>query len=263
MRLFKSCIDILLSLLLAGNCWAGISLNDEDYIDCNDAVLDPTDEQMSISAWINPDVITAGDCIVGKREVTGNDGWQLYFDGSTAGDPLKFTISGVVDQTSDATGINAGTWYHVGVTYNKVNIIFYLDGAQLSSHSQTGNIDDASGLDLWIGAKNEDDSASNNFYGDITEVAVWSTPLSAGEMALLGNARLKGMPLQIQSASLEGYWPLDDFVDGSLLDENAGGYKDLSGNARHAQGIDVNSDDDTTNIGETVLSYPAGIIMGQ
>ena len=145
----------------------------EDYVDTGSDIQ--TFDHISVSAWINTDSLTANQNIVGHRN-SGN-GWVLRCMGATAGDPLEFTIFGVVDPDSASSGINADTWYHVAVTYDRTNIRFYINGVLLSSHAQTAPIGDSI-QDVFIGALNNP-LASCFFDGKIDEVRIYNRASSA------------------------------------------------------------------------------------
>ena len=161
----------------------------DDYIDANGPVLDPTDEQFTIASWINIKDLDSNSYIAGKRENPPNSGYAFAFRGASAGDPLLLTIFNVVDQDSGASGIAAGEWVHIAVTYNKENITFYKDGAQLSSHAQTGEVGDASGISLLLGnvSSNGSPTASAYFNGQMDDVRIYNRALSADEVFKLYN----------------------------------------------------------------------------
>jgi hypothetical protein len=155
----------------------GLDMDGTDYVDCNGNVTDPTN--ITLESWINVNAITAEYGLMGKRgSPTGNVGWYFGFKGSVAGDPLQFSNFGDWDQLSDASGIVADTWYHVAVTYNLVNIIFYIDGAELSSHARTTAID-VSSNNLFLGALNQLGTAIVKFNGTLDEMRISDTARSA------------------------------------------------------------------------------------
>lgn len=159
----------------------------DDYIDLGDPVMDATDEQLTLAMWIKPTSLASNLKFVGKRQTAGNNGYAFGFEGATAGDPLIFTINGVVDQNSDASGLTTN-FHHVAVTYDKVNIKFYVDGSLLSTHAQTGEIDSAGATKLFFGATSVDDVAANFFNGIMDDVRIYNKALSLAEIQAIYNS---------------------------------------------------------------------------
>jgi hypothetical protein len=60
-------------------------------------------------------------------------------------------------------------------------------------------------------------AATVTFNGYISDVAVWTSVLSAADIQQLFRGKLHYMPLQISPSTLKAYWPLDDFADGVTL----------------------------------------------
>jgi len=154
-----------------------------DYVDLKSPIFDPTDSQMSFMLWLNTDVVNGEDTLLGARNNAANTGFEFRYNGLAAGDPLQFTMFGVVGQDSDASGIAANTWRHVAVSYDKKNIIFYVDGQVLSSHAQTGAYKSTTGQSVFIGALNESTTPTHHFNGTLDDVRVYHRALSAVEIA--------------------------------------------------------------------------------
>lgn len=154
----------------------------DDFCDVNADPVPALDEQLTIVSWLNLDNLTGTDSIYGGRDTGFSGGYKFDFRGTIAGDPLRLTIFGVTDIDSDASGISATTWTHVAVTYNKVNVRFFVDGVAKGAPAQSGNIA-ASDVDPYIGAFNNRDTGGTSFLGGLMdEVALFSRPLDSTEI---------------------------------------------------------------------------------
>ena len=105
--------------------------------------------------------------------------------------------------TTAATGLPLGKWAMLTITYDGSTLLFYLNGAQVKSATQS-NIwfSDLVGTDnVTVGAL-KTTSASGFFDGRIDELAVFTDVLTAGEIAYLYDA---------QSSMYAGYYDSDIF----------------------------------------------------
>ncbi len=248
-RASKLCCSLL---LLTTVCWGAVDFNgDGDYIDIGDQAVHNSNN-ISIMAWFNADVWTGSTrTIVGKFDSDQDDkGYTLFWQ--ALNNSIEFDIgigSGFIRAFwENFTSID--TWHHIVGTYDGTTLRLYIDGTEKDTTGYSGAITTET-ESLRIGANSG--TANRFFNGKLSEVSIWSEALTAGEVFLLYNSKVKGMPLQIQPANLVGYWPLDDFSDGTVLDTSVDGYKDRSGNGNDGTGVDA--DGDSTNVAEQVLSY--------
>lgn len=230
-----------------------VDLNgDADYINCGDLSLDLS-SAWSVSAWVKPDdpggvnIALAVDFITNAGSDADHVGVGVQ---SSTIDDWKIATNG--ETPNDGSDVSYGTLYHLVLVYDGTKLILYVNANEDYNVTPTGS--NWQGADTFLIGGHEPDDANMYWNGGINEVAVWSTQLSTGEISQLYKGKVKRMPLQIQPSSLVGYWPLDDYADGTALNTDADGYKDLSGNGNHGQGVDA--DNDSLNVAETVLSYP-------
>jgi len=81
-----------------------------------------------------------------------------------------------------------GNWHHITAVYNGSSIIFYEDGIQISTDSQSGTINSAVD-DLYIGAQIYGGSSYKNFFnGNIANAKVYNKALTAAEVTQNYNA---------------------------------------------------------------------------
>ena len=108
-----------------------------DFIDCgNGASLNFTNNQLTLSAWIKPNVIS-GNAIISKSyaatHLSPYYSWILY------------TVSSGLHCRIDAAAATKGTlsvgqWQHVAAVYNGSLITFYIDGASVGTLGKTGQL---------------------------------------------------------------------------------------------------------------------------
>ena len=121
-----------------------------------------TDQDPYLSVTVSSPV--ADKIIIGK----GQDAYQLQID-----DDLN--VTGYINTSQTVTSQITKAWHHVALTYNKQNIILYVDGVQKDSKAYTTAIG-TNATDLKIGDK---------VPGKIDEVRVYNRALSAAEILKL------------------------------------------------------------------------------
>lgn len=144
----------------------------------------------SISAWVQSDLASSStEDIIAWWNYTAserswvltdhNDSYQYFFE------MMRSSGSTVVTY---GTG-DAGTgWHHVVVTFDGSNIRMYRDGVLVTGPSaHTGGIQDQPGVDITIGAQEDNSTAANVFSGLIDEVAIFDDVLTADEIEWLYN----------------------------------------------------------------------------
>jgi hypothetical protein len=149
---------------------------------------------------------------------------------------------------------------HICVTYNHTSsrdtasYMVYINGVfNNSSESRSTNEliripDTGSTQGIGIGCGiTSTGTRGGAFLGQISDVAIWDTVLSAEEVKQLATSKIKGMPLQFYSSSLKGYWPLDETPDGATISTAVSQIKDRSGRNIHgtAFGTILSKADDT------------------
>ncbi len=171
-----------------GRIGQGISFDGtDDYIDMGDAV-EPSN--ITVSAWVKPDVTTLNKRIVSKWGASGSRQYLLAVD-NTSSNKFTFSVSSdgataneICDTTSTYT---AGQWYFLVGTYDGSDCKIYVNGTDVSSiaSSTSGNIYSSGTYNLRIGA--EADDGSNPFDGSIDEVRIYNRALSSSEIGSLYN----------------------------------------------------------------------------
>ena len=174
-------------------------------------------------------LITWGEAGLGK-------GRGLYISGSSAG---AFAYGGAYNLDS-TTSISTGVWYHVAATYDGTTLKVYVNGTL--DNTKTISLSSFSYSMTHIGELYYSQStADRHFDGDIDEIALFNTALSAAEITKIYNS---GVPTDLTLASsydtdrtsnLVGYWRMGDVSNDSAT---SGGsiatITDSSGNGNDA-----------------------------
>ena len=243
---------ILLILLMCSPCYAGVDFTPNSTINCGTSVIGVN---LSISAWINTSSATDAQ-IVSKDD--DQAGGVREFQFRTSGTKLQTIvfIGGNVGIATSGASVNTGSWVHVAGTYDGTTIRTYINGSPDGTDATYNGDADSSDDEVGIGARLSNAGAviEEKFDGQITEVCLWNTALTADEISLLYSSRLKGISLQIKPANLKLYLPLDDHASGTALNTTV--FKDLSGNGNDGTGVDTDADSFTT---AEILNYPPAI----
>ncbi len=171
----------------------------DEYVDTGHNFTEVSDaNRLTIRSW-SKYALTSQDYIVGER-AEGNDGFALNIRGDVGGDPLVLTVSGGFDQTSGASGMSANTWHLVCVTYDQANVVFYVDGQQISSHAQTAAIDE-SDLNAFLGALNNQGTPALFLGGLLDDIRIYSRALPGAEVERLYDDSRLGSPRTVNRSA--------------------------------------------------------------
>jgi len=217
-----------------------------DYIDAGSAAsLDNLSaSDFTVTAWIKPAAI---GYISGKMDNPGGVGW--YFQAASNYIEVLQAFSGTNGWWRTTAGtLQSNTWQHVAFTYNAGSVsndpTFYINGvAQSIATEQTpvGTRQDDAAVSLAIGQRVASTADGVPFTGQIDDVRVYNSALSANEVLFLyragaakastgtrtvtanagQNARLTG--------GLVGLWSFN----GNDVNWTANQALDQSGNANH------------------------------
>ena len=132
---------------------------------------------MTLEAWVNPDTVNSAYCDVIYK---GNDNY--YLEGTTVdggGVPgIGGTFGGSDVVLFGPATLALNTWTHLAATYDGTTARLYVNGTQVASQAQTGDIATSTNA-LQIGG----DSIYNQFFqGAIDEVRIYNRALSAAEI---------------------------------------------------------------------------------
>ena len=204
----------------------------DDYVDCGNADLIGTLDY-SISVWFKTST-------TGSVMYVINKGFTQMYKLFSYGDKIKFEHKAGGDSVTvvSTDDITDGNWHHCVVTADRDgDLTMYVDGsaesttADLDTANLRSDIDDTA-RDLYIGSYSKFDGGSNEWNGNIDEVAIWTVVLSAADVTAIYNS---GKPNNLLSASsynvdrtsnLVGYWRCEDDFDDSSTNSNNGTAQD-------------------------------------
>lgn len=153
---------------------------------------------LSLSAIVKPTFVSGSYAIMGKVSSAFTNGYWIQQENA---DLVFYAHISGSNRSTTATVFSADTWCHVGATFDGTVGQLYFNGAAVGTpFSQAGTITTSTQVfNLGVVA-----DTTNRYSGTLAELAVWNTPLSAGEMASLGKCF---SPQMIRPASQVAYWP--------------------------------------------------------
>ena len=198
-----------------------------DYIDLGDEFKSTIADAHSVSFWVKfEDAQPSGtNYIAGCRNASGEDNFYVAITSSGA---LKWYLKGNNDPEEGAcsTTLDDGVsaWTHFVVTASMGEsagdtVTFYLNGSATNSTSLSGitksnwNAYD-SGMNLVLGAYNNNTSVGGNLECNISDFAFYSKALSAGEVtSIYDGGDSYRHDTGVAKANLAGWWRMGDGVE--------------------------------------------------
>ena len=171
----------------SGKLFSAFSLDGvDDYVSITDSSSFGNTGVMSVSAWVNPDLIDATDprdivsqwnagatqrAFMMRLNTNGKILFYISRDGGTDYDSIQSSLS-----------LNASSWQHVVGTYDGAEIRVYINGQLSGTLAYAGSMFNSNG-NILIG----DSNASNGlpFDGRVDEVSLYNRALTATEVANL------------------------------------------------------------------------------
>jgi hypothetical protein len=192
------------------------NIDPEPYVDIpRSDSLEPS-SNITVEAWIKPIKMTTGELVynvitkrINEHEAPYNS--YILADGglnSPSNWYANITTTNGGGSTPGTNYIGWGTWTHMAMSYDGLNLRYYLNGSHVATTSTTGPIL-YSDLSLRIG-KAKIPQFDDGFYGFIDEVRIWNRTLTQNDIK---NNMYK--ELQGAESGLVGYW---NFNDGTAKD---------------------------------------------
>ena len=177
----------------------------DDYVNLNNGASVNPSSIVSLSCWVNFDVLSNYDGIFGKRMgSTVTMPFLLSLDNSSK---IRFRIAQSNNTTKEIytnSAVSTNTWYHVVGVADGTNIKLYLDGTlQTDTDTYDGTLKQSTADDVYIGR-----NASDYLNGKVSDAIIFSSALSASDVTGIYNS---GKPKDESSTSnILGYWRLGD-----------------------------------------------------
>ena len=184
MRKFYTFLFFMLFVAFLSKAQTGTHLNFDgvnDGVSATSANLPLGNTARTIEAWIKTTQNTGGGTILTYGNLSTNNRFALYQTGG------KLNFVAEFNDYSTNVAINDGIWHHVAATHDGTTLKIYLDGVQVgTSQARTFN---TTGTQISIGHKS---NASEYFNGDIDEIRIWNTALTANDILSRKNCELQG-----------------------------------------------------------------------
>jgi PKD repeat protein len=148
-----------------------------DWITVNDAPSLDLATGMTLSAWVSPTApLTDWRTLIAKEQLGG----VVYYlhASSDTNQPAMGVFIGSERILSGGTQLTANTWTHLAATYDGSMQRLYINGVEVASRSQTGQIQASDGA-LRIGGNS---IWGEYFQGRIDEVRIYNRALTVGEI---------------------------------------------------------------------------------
>ena len=206
-----------------------------DDVDVNAQVHDFS-TPFTIAAWIRVPKLVAGSRFVFYQG--GNS--QLYISPTGM---LVYVTNG--DATYTATGLfTAGTWHHIMVTNDGTDIKVYIDNTERATETKAAA---NTAVDAYVGSYG---GSIFWFDGQISDVRVWDTNLSAPNRATLYNSG-DGTTDAVDSGNCVLWYLFDEYAaNTTVVDSGTGGNDGTS--VRNTNVIRADSDQTFDVNGETI-----------
>ncbi|MEZ5104294.1 MAG: LamG-like jellyroll fold domain-containing protein [Draconibacterium sp.] len=164
----------------------GLEFTGSGYITLGQSFSDNVSNEVSLSAWIKPNLSSAGYQGIIMHGGVNTDTYGLYIfpDSKTVG----FKTTGTSNAWSSISNVNKlwdGQWHQLTVTYNGTEKIIYLDGEVLITIPSEGNIESGAGYNLLVGAGRDGVAPSLLYKGIIDEARIYNYALTPEQASAL------------------------------------------------------------------------------
>ncbi len=122
------------------------------------------------------------------------------------------------------------TCHHVAISRSGDILSFYIDGALIGTRVIGNASSIASGGNLIIGNENP---TNNDFLGNISDVRIWDTALTANQIQINSSTTLSG-----NEANLLANWKMNEGIGQTVFDSSINGYNGVLGSNSTNQAID-------------------------
>jgi len=192
----------------------------DDYVGTGTSLLNNV-SQFTLAGWLKPETAGNREGFFGQNDLIefGYQNVTTVWGWTASGGDVYWTIDSTFSFNSKHHAVFVGTGS---------NLMIYVDGELKSTGGSTTNSYNTSAFDFNIGGGGVWDASGNWFDGDIYEVAVWDTALSAAAIAALYNGGA-GLDASTNSgnyssvADLLAYWKFDEGEGTTTTDASGNG----------------------------------------
>ena len=157
--------------------------------------------QFTVASWFKTSTNFGSDAFIANKGGIGSDssGENMnYGIWMNSGEQIKagFETSSGADQFVTSPNLyNDGQWHYAVVTNNGVNVILYIDGVQVATKATSGASPESTGTKpVRVGANSRVTPPGNFFTGEIDEVRIWNSALSASQVSTAFGGNFNSLP---------------------------------------------------------------------
>ncbi len=170
-----------------------------------------TTGQLTVAAWMNPDVVTGTRNIVSKGAASNYE-WSLGSNGTQLQALVWNSAGSIIGSAVASSTFTATTWQHVAMTIdtssNTVNL--YKNGALISTAAISGTYTNGTAA-VRFGERAD---AANDYDGKLDDVRIYNRTLTTGELKSIYN----NAPGPI------GHWRMDENAGTTVADASGYGH---------------------------------------
>ena len=148
-----------------------------DWVTISDSAWLDLTNRMTLEAWVYPTVLSGWQTILLKEQPSELI-YAMYANSDANVPNGHVYISGSEQHAAGTAQLAANSWSHVALVYDGAQLRLYVNGTQVGSKAQTGNITTSTGV-LGIGGNSV---WGEYFKGRMDEVRVYNRALSLAEL---------------------------------------------------------------------------------
>ena len=171
---------------LSGVNGSALQFKGAGYINLGPCFDENVTNQLTLSAWLKPDVVSGGYQGIIMHGGPNVDTYAVYIHPGYKRVAFKTSgTSSIWFAVDNVDKLWDGNWHHLAVTYNGSEKIIYLDSEPLATVEATGEIESGSNYNLLIGAGRDQEPSSLMYKGLIDEVQIYNYALNDFEIESL------------------------------------------------------------------------------
>ena len=205
-------------------------VNDKVTIDTDDVDL----QEFSVVQYVNLGATAASKIFYSNYAPTGNVGFATGISDSTANVPKFYTKGTSSDTLFGSFALNAGEWYQIVATYDGATKKLYVNGVLDTEVAFSDTI-------VYTNATNQigalSPSIAQPLDGQLSNVKVYSTALTAAQVADLYNNPEKIVPTGVSNDALKLWLPMQEGAGTTAYDGSGNGNHGTISGATYQHGI--------------------------
>ncbi|HOP45205.1 MAG TPA: LamG domain-containing protein, partial [Flavobacteriales bacterium] len=141
-----------------------------------------TGDALTLACWMRPDLASVNEKML-LAKTTGNTGSDMIWSLSVVNvSAVRFRVrtgASTLELTSSPSSVLTGTWYHVAATYDGMDLVLYVNGAQVASMSGAGLLGYHPQAPATMGSLSD---GSQTFFGRLDDVRIYDRALEQSEV---------------------------------------------------------------------------------